>query len=527
MRKKFNILYLTALSLALIVAPAILPCGNASIFALDTNSALRLNSPVKRGSAVQKKDTTAKKKLSAYEKLFDKKKVKTSTGLFTMHIVAGKLYFELPVELLGKSFLMSPVVDNVSNMSIGYVGQRTARPSHICFTKSDSLVQLNTLPVPKLVESSDAGIEKAVKMSSLPTIIASTPVLAYNADSSAVVFDATSFFVSGGKHIGSLNASSFGGFIQKVSTFSKELSSLKDVEAYNDNVAIISNMTYTFKTFFLGMESGGQEYLTTELKTTLSLLPDNQYNWRIADYRIGTSVTNFEKFDSREQGVQKSYFANRWRIEPNNRDKYLRGELVKPDKPVVFYMDTLFAPSWRAAIKRGLLKWNDAFEKIGFKDVIEVYDYPSKSEDPKFSSSNIAYNCVKYVQLPSRNISRQINVDPRTGEILSANILFFKDSPVTLQRERLYQTAAVEPGVRSYELPEDLMCSAIELAMIREMGFCLGLSANLAASSWMPVDSLRSPSFTSKHGITSSVMDQIKYNYIAQPGDIEKGVKLT
>lgn len=502
MGNKFKILYIAALSLALVLIPAMLPIGSsAATFARE------------KKTSVQKSDTTAKKKLSAYEKLFDNKKVKTATGLFTVHNVEGKLYFEFPVKLLGKSFLMSPVVDNVSNMSVSYVGQRTARPSHINFTQSDSLIKINTVPVPKLVESADEGIQRAVAGSSLPTVIASAPVLAYNADSTAVVFDATSFFVSGGKHIGSLNASSFGGFIQKVSTFSKELSSLKDVEAYDDNVTVISNMTYTFKTFFLGMESEGFEYLTAELKTTLNLLPEEPFRWRTADYRIGTAVTEFEKFDSREQGVQRNYFANRWRIEPA--------------KPIVFYIDTLFSPSWRDAVKRGLLKWNEAFEKIGFKNVIQVHDYPSPSSDPKFSSSNIAYNCVKYVQLPSRNISRQINVDPRTGEILSANILFFKDSPVTLQRERIYQTAAVEPGVRSYELPDDLMCSAIELAMTREMGFCLGLSANLAASSWMPADSLRSPSFTSKNGITSSVMDQIKYNYLAQPGDIEKGVKLT
>ncbi len=161
----------------------------------------------------------------------------------------------------------------------------------------------------------------------------------------------------------------------------------------------------------------------------------------------------------------------------------MSGKLCEPKKQIVIYVDTLFIPSWRKAIKKGVIKWNEAFEKIGFKNVIKVLDFPSKSEDPEFSSSNISYNCVKYAQTPSRNISRQINVDLRTGEILSASILFFRDSPVTLQRERLYQTAAVEPGVRGYELPDDLMCSSIELAMTREMGFCLGLTANMAASS--------------------------------------------
>ncbi len=479
-----------------------------------------------KATSIAKADTT--KKLTPYEKLFNKKRgVKSASGVFTLHNIEGKVYFEFPLKMLGKSFLMSSVVDNVSNMSLGYTGQRTSRPIQVTFTKTDSMVQIRQVAVPKLVDKGDDGISEAVLRSSLPTVIGSAPISAYNRDSSSVVFDVTSFFISGGKHIGTLNASSFGGFIQKLSTFSKELSALKDIEAYQDNIAIISNMTYTFKTFFLGMESGGQEYLTAELRTTLTLLPQEPFRYRIGDYRIGTGVAEFERFNSKNQGSQVDYLATRWRLEPDDLESYRRGELCEPKNPIVFYVDTLFIPSWREAVKRGLLKWNAAFENIGFKNVIRVYDYPSKVADPKFSASNISYNCVKYAQIPSRNISRQVNIDPRSGEILSASILFFRDSPVTLQRERLYATAAVEPEVRGYELPEELLCNSIELAMMREMGFCLGLTANLAASSWMPVDSLRSPSFTKREGITSSVMDQIKYNYVAQPGDIERGVKLT
>jgi len=511
-----------------ILVPALISCCVIVFSAISSNAQstkVKSTSTTQANSTVKKADSTAK--LTPYQKLFNKKKsVKTSTGIITLHIVDGKLYFELPVKLVDKSFLMSSLVDNVSNMSLSYAGQRAARSQHICFTKTDSLVQIRLVPITKIVDSQDSGIQEAVNRSSLPSVLVSKPILAYNADSSAVVFDATSFFVSDSKYIGTLNASSFGGFIQKVSTFSKELSALKDVESYENNVAVISDMTYTFKTFFLGMESGGAEYATVELRTTLTLLPQERFRHRYGDYRIGTSVTEFEKFDSKIQGSELNYLANRWRLEPKDANIFQLGGLTEPKKQIVFYIDTLFVPEWREAIKRGLLKWNDAFEKIGFKDVILVYDFPSKSQDPKFSAGNIAYNCVRYAQTPSRNIARQINIDPRSGEILSASILFFRDSPVTLQRERIYQTAAVEPGVRGYELPQDLMCSSIEMAMMREMGFCLGLTANLAGSSWMDVDSLRSATFTQREGITSSVMDQIRYNYIAQPGDIEKGVKL-
>lgn len=497
-------------------------------FALLLSGLPRAEAQAGKKNAGSAKSDSAKVVKTPYQKLFENKKnVKSSKGIITLHKIEGKLFLEVPVVVMGKSFLMSSVVENVSSLGLGYVGQRTARPLQVSFSKTDSLVQIRAVHSPQLVDQQDKGIKLALEESSLPPIINSAPIAAWNADSSAVVFDATSFFVSGNKYIGTLNASSFGGFIQKVSSFSKDLSSLKDVKAYENSVSIVSDMTYTFKTYFLGMESGGGEYLTVELKTTLALLPSQPFEPRVADYRIGTDVTSFQRFNSSKQGSETDYFANRWRLEPSDKEAYLRGELVKPVKPIVFYVDTLFVPSWRTAIKRGLQKWNLAFEKAGFKGVIEVYDYPSACEDSLFDPANIAYNTVKYAQLASRNISRQINSDPRTGEILSASILFFRDSPVTLQRERIYQTAEVEPAVRSHELPDHLMCDAIELAMTREMGFCLGLSANFAASSWMPVDSLRSATFTAREGITSSVMDQIRYNYVARPGDIEKGVKLT
>lgn len=526
MKMKFNI-YLLTLVIAFFTVDSYAGAttGEVSASAAEAPSIVAVMQSEKSDSTSEKSDSTDKK--SAYEKLFDKKNVQSSEGLFTLHNVEGKLYLELPLELLHKSFMLSSVVENVSNMGLSYVGQRTAKPSHLTFTKADSSMQIRYVPAPKLVENGDENIEKALERSSLPVIIHSAPILAYNIDSSAVVFDATSFFVSGSKFIGTLNSSSFGGFIQKVSKFSKPLSALKRVESYENNVSVVSDMTYTFQTYFMGMSSGANEYLTVELRSTLTLLPEAKYDRRVADYRIGTQVTDYESFNSEKQGSEPGYFANRWRVEPSDKEAYMRGEMAEPVEPIVFYIDTLFPVEWRAGIKRGILKWNKAFEEAGFKNVIEVYDYPSPSEDSLFNASNIAYNTVRYAQIPSRGIGKQVNTDPRTGEILSASVLFFRDSPITLQRERLYQTAAVEPDVRGYELPTHLMADALELAMMRETGYCLGLTTNYAASSWMDTDSLRSPSFTQREGITSSVMDVVRYNYVAQPGDIEKGVKLT
>jgi hypothetical protein len=346
MKMKFN-RYILILAIAFFTVDSYAGAtkGEASAPAAEAPSLVAVMQSEKSDSSEEESDSTDKK--SAYEKLFDKKEVQTSEGLFALHNVEGKLYLELPLELLQKSFMLSSVVENVSNMGLSYVGQRTARPSHLTFTKADSSMQIRYVPAPKLVENGDENIEKALERSSLPVVIHSAPILAYNSDSSAVVFDATSFFVSGNKFIGTLNSSSFGGFIQKVSKFSKPLSALKRVEAYENNVSILSDMTYTFQTYFMGMASGGNEYLTVELRSTLTLLPEEKYDRRVADYRIGTQVTIYESFNSEKQGSEPGYFANRWRIEPSDKEAYMRGEMVEPVEPIVFYIDTLFPVEWR------------------------------------------------------------------------------------------------------------------------------------------------------------------------------------
>lgn len=480
-----------------------------------------------KGSTPKKEAQDSTKKLTPYEKIFNKKRdVKSVSGVLTLHNVEGKLYIEMPITLVGRDFLMGSVIDRVSNPALAFQGQRASRPIQVCFTKTDSLVQVRIVPKPVLTDKSEIGVADAIKASGIPPVIFSSPILAYNRDSSAVVFEATSFFISGSKYIGTLNTSTMGGFVQKVSNFNKELSVLKGIEAYKNNIAVITDMTYGLTSYFMGMESGAPENITVELRTSLNLLPEDNFRKRFADYRIGTLVTEFENLGVKEQKSGYNYFVSRWRVEPSNVEKYNRGELTEPVKQIVFYVDTLFKPSWREAVKRGVLKWNKVFEKAGYKNVIAVKDYPSPAEDPSFSSSDNSYSCVKYAMIPSRNLSRQINIDPRNGEILSANIIFYADSPVTLQRERIYQTALAEPQVRGAKLPDSLMEESIEAAITKEMGLCLGLTPNLAASSWIPIDSLKSVTFTQREGISSSITDQIRYNFVAREADVKRGVKL-
>jgi hypothetical protein len=196
--------------------------------------------------------------------------------------------------------------------------------------------------------------------------------------------------------------------------------------------------------------------------------------------------------------------------------------LTEPVKPIVMYVDDHFPESWKEPVKRGILRWNKAFEAIGFKNVIQVRDFPT--DDPDFDPDNLKYSCVRYIPFTLEEGAGPFWVDPSTGEILNARILIFNDVVKAINRDRFVQTAQVDPSVRTKKMPDGIIEESLEMMVAQKMGNCLGLMNNLAASYAYPVDSLRSASFTSKYGITPSIMDRVQYNYVAQPED--EGVKL-
>lgn len=186
-------------------------------------------------------------------------------------------------------------------------------------------------------------------------------------------------------------------------------------------------------------------------------------------------------------------------------------------------MDTLMPKAWKPYIKEGIEAWNEAFKKIGFKNVIRVMDFPK--DDPDFNANNIKYSTIRYAPL-WLDIQNSMHVDPRTGEILNASLYVYDGLMSSLKANRILTTMAADPSVRTNHFSEEMMGEMIRSVIMREAGINLGLVYNVGASAVYPVDSLRSPSFTRKHGLSPSVMDYVPCNYIAQPGDVEKGVRM-
>lgn len=479
----------------------------------------------------KKKDEekTSAKKENAYDKLFDKKSHIKAEGLITLHKVDGKLYFEFPLNLLNKDMLIASTITETSDNGDGLVGQKPMDPIHVQFTKIDSTIQLRLIDGLSITtKEGNDNIERALAKSNIGSILGNYKVLAYNADSSAVVFETTEFFAGDNKQLDVIDpygANTYGGYLNRQSTFQSDKSFLEGIKAFKDNVAIRSVLSYKCTIIYGRSYIEYEKPLTILATRSIILLPETPARPRIADPRIGIFPTGKIKYTNKDNRAKVVYFSNRWKLEPSDEATFKAGKLVEPKKPIVFYIDNNFPEMWKKYISMGIEDWNLAFEKIGFKNAVQTRPFPT--DDPEFDPDNIKYSCVRYAPTPMANAMGPSWTDPRSGEIINASVYIYHNLINLLYSWRFIHTAAADPDVRVKILPESIMGDAIRYVARHEVGHCLGFMHNMAASDAYPVEKLRDPEFTQANGTTPSIMDYARFNYVAQPGDKEKGVKLT
>lgn len=470
----------------------------------------------------EKKEQPTAKKLSKYEKLFKGKKHEMAKGGFlTVHKVDEKVYLEMPLSSMEREMLIAAATTETSDNLVATNGYKSNDPIHVCFTLKDSLVQMRQVNARINYNSEDERVKYVVAQNYINPVIEGFKVLAYNADSTAVVFDMTSMFTGGNDKVSPVSKGSFPLSIK--ASPNKSLSSVEAVKAFEDNISVRSSLSYKVTARYFKVSLFEDKPLTIKATWTILLLPAERMHPRVSDSRVGVFLTLKQQMPD-DKGSFKNYsLANRWRLEPRDMAAYKRGELVEPVKPIVFYLDNLFPETWQTAIREGVLRWNKAFEKIGFKNAVQVLDFPKN--DPNFDPDNLKFSCIRYVPSTTQNAMGPSWVDPVTGEILNASILIYSDVAKMLQTWNFVQTSQLDASVRGKEMPVEVFQDALAYVAAHEMGHCLGLMHNMAASNAFPVDSLRSVKFTRKYGTTPSIMDYARFNYVAQPQD--KGVKLT
>lgn len=470
-------------------------------------------------SLLQNKDSLSKNDYSKIVKGGVKKK-----GLFTVIYKAkdNKLYFEIPDSAFSKVYMLSNRIASTSNTKDYVAGQMVNRPMVIKLSKDERSVYMHLVQSNNIVDSDDP-ISASFDRNFVNPILKGFKIVAENGKN--VVIDVSAFFGTNEASLSPIKKDSpiaklLGGGNSLKGTYVADASGLNEVKAFEKNIEIKTTLSFTL--------TGGlvSEPYSVQMHRSFFVLPDDPMPKRYQDNRVGYFSELQNIYSSNKDRVTQREFIDRWRLEPKDEDRasYFSGKLVEPKKKIVFYVDSAFPEKWRETIKEGILVWNTAFEAAGFKNAVEVRDYPAN--DSVFDPDDMRYNCFKYATTAVPNAMGPSHCDPRTGEILCADVLWYHNILSLLHNWRFIQTGAVDPRVRKSVFNDDEMRESIKYAASHEVGHTLGLMHNMGASYAFPVDSLRSPSFTQKYGTTPSIMDYARNNYVAQPGDMERGVHL-
>jgi len=439
--------------------------------------------------------------------------MKVDKGLITTYQnKKNELYFEIDKSLLSKDLLVVTRLAQIPSDYSGYLNAGSKTAEHVVeFVKQGQKILLKEVSYSNIANINDP-ISISVSENNFKPILAAFEIK--NSDEDSFLINVTSYFMSdspGFNIIRSYDKENY-----KIGGVDKKRSFIDSANSFAKNIEILHTLTFSANK---APRKNQTKSFTFQINHSIIALPDDLMPIRYEDKRVGWFNTEKINYSSDALKSEKFSIIRRWRLEPSDIDAYKKGDLVEPIKQIVYYLDPATPIKWRKYFKMGIEDWNTAFEKAGFKNAIIAKDPPTKEEDPDFSPEDIRYSTVRYVASTTRNAVGPSVSDPRTGEILESDIIWYHNHLRSYRNRYLIETGAANPKARTLETPEEEIGEMMRRVISHEIGHALGLPHNMKASSAYPVDSLRSGNFTQKFGIASSIMDYARYNYVAQPGD--------